>query len=173
MKLYISLDVESDGPAPGLYSMVSFGAVVVDDALDNAFFGQTRPISNNWQPDALAISGITREDHETYPDPSDTMCKFKKWLLELGTQRLICISDNPAFDWQFINYYLHKYTGDNPLGFSARRIGDIYCGLQKDLYARWRHLRDTPHTHNPVEDAKGNAEAFLKILKELNNGTTK
>ncbi len=57
------------------------------------------------------------------------------------------------------------YLGRNIFGFSARRIGDLYCGVVKDSRAKWKHLRKTTHTHNPVDDAKGNAEALLEIEK--------
>ena len=38
--------------------------------------------------------------------------------------------------------------------------------MMKDVYSKWKHLRVTKHTHNPVDDAKGNAEVLLK-LKEM------
>jgi hypothetical protein len=69
-----------------------------------------------------------------------------------------------------MNYYFHKYTGNNPMGFSARRIGDLYCGLVKDAGANrdWKQkYRITKHTHNPVDDAKGNAEAILAFKNKL------
>jgi eukaryotic-like serine/threonine-protein kinase len=74
----------------------------------------------------------------------------------------------PAFDWQFINYYFHRFLGKNPFGFSARRIGDLYSGLVRDASkaSEWKKYRVTAHTHNPVDDAKGNGEA-LKKIKEL------
>lgn len=53
--------------------------------------------------------------------------------------------------------------GRNPFGYSGRRIGDIYSGIQKDMYVAndWKKFRRTSHSHNPVDDAKGNAEALL------------
>lgn len=162
------VDVESDGPAPGLYSLVSFGAVKVDDTLATTFFGQVAPISDDWMPDALAISGISRQDHLRYPQAKETMEAFAAWLKKHSKGRPIFVSDNLAFDWQFINYYLHKFTSNNPFGFSGRRIGDLYCGLVKDISAAsaWKSLRRTPHTHNPVDDAKGNAEALVTLAQE-------
>lgn len=77
------------------------------------------------------------------------------------------VSDNPAFDWQFVNYYLHRYAGRNPMGWSARRIGDLYCGLHRDVRASWKHLRKTRHDHNPLNDARGNAEALIAILEQI------
>lgn len=164
MSLYI-VDVESDGPAPGLYSMVCFGAVKLSDELDETFYGQTRPITDAFVPEALAISGFSRADHEGFDDPEPVMKAFAEWVTSTSNGRPVFISDNPAFDWQFINYYLHRFVGSNPFGFSARRIGDLYCGMQMNAYAGWKHLRKTTHDHHPVNDAKGNAEALLEMKR--------
>lgn len=160
---YIVVDVEADGPAPHKYSMVCFGAVVVEPSLSKTFYGETSPISLKYVPEALAISGFTREQHESFDSPHDTMRAFAVWIKENSIGHPIFISDNPAFDWQWINYYFHMVLGSNPFGYSARRIGDLYCGLVKDSRAKWKHLRETKHDHFPVNDAKGNAEALLKI----------
>jgi DNA polymerase III epsilon subunit-like protein len=162
--LLISVDVEADGPIPYKYSMISFGAVVVEEGLKRTFYGQLKPISNIWVPEALAVSGHTREETELFDEPDETMSAFSSWLEDLNA-RPIFISDNPAFDWQFINYYFHTYQDKNPFGFSAKRIGCIYSGMQKDITqsVQWKRFRVTKHTHNPVDDAKGNAEALLKM----------
>jgi len=165
---YIIVDVEADGPIPYKYSMVSFGAVVLEPTLSKTFYGQTRPVSEHWLPDALAVSDITRAQHEAYDDPQKVMENFADWLSANSKSRPVFISDNPAFDWQWINYYFHTYLGKNPFGFSARRIGDLYCGMKMDaaLNNEWKRLyRQTKHDHNPVNDAKGNAEALLAMRK--------
>lgn len=161
MSLFV-VDVEADGPAPGLYSMVSFGAVSVRDLADT-FYGETAPISDNYIPDTLAVSGITREKHLTFRHPKTMMAEFRQWITEKTKGRPVFISDNLAFDWQFINYYFHAYLGDNPFGWSGRRIGDIYCGMERNMYSSWKHLRKTIANHNPVDDAMGNAEALLAM----------
>ena len=161
---YIVVDVEADGPIPHKYSMVCFGAVIVEPTLSKTFYGETKPISSLWEPEALAISGFSREKHITFDDPKEVMEKFAEWILKYNSHgRPVFISDNPAFDWQWINYYFHYFMGKNPFGFSARRIGDLYCGMMKDTHQRWKHLRKTTHDHNPVNDAKGNAEALLAM----------
>ncbi len=165
MGIYI-VDVESDGPAPGLFSMVCFGAVKLTDELDQTFYGQTAPITEASLPEALAISGFSREEHEGFEDPQEVMERFRDWIQQTnGSGRPVFMSDNPAFDWQFINYYFHKYLGENPFGYSARRIGDLYCGMQMNAYTPWKHLRKTTHDHHPVNDAKGNAEALLEMKR--------
>ena len=163
---YIVVDVEADGPIPGLFSMVCFGAIIVEPLLSKTFYGQTRPINNAYKEDALAISGFSRYQHERFDDPKEIMEEFDRWIKENSIGHPIFISDNPAFDWQFINYYFHWLLGKNPFGYSARRLGDLYCGMVKDTRSKWKHLRDTKHTHHPVDDAKGNAEVLLK-LKEM------
>ena len=45
---YIMVDVEADGPIPGDYSMVCFGAIVVEPSLDRTFYGRMKPISDKW-----------------------------------------------------------------------------------------------------------------------------
>jgi len=163
---FIVVDVESDGPVPNKYSMVCFGAVVVEPTLSKTFYGTTRPVSDQWVPEALAVSGIIRKEHETFDDPRLTMEKFAAWLKENSHGKPVFISDNPAFDWQWINYYFHFYTGNNPFGYSARRIGDLYCGMKMDtgLNSEWKRLyRKTGQDHHPVNDARGNAEALLAM----------
>jgi hypothetical protein len=163
--MYISVDVEADGKYVGDYSMVCFGAVVIQPKeKKKTFFGRTAPITDNFIPEALAISGYSREEHLAFPEPEKTMKSFADWVAKVSPKRRpTFITDNPAFDWQWINYYLHKYTGSNIFGFSARRIGDLYCGLVQDAHAPWKHLRDTHHTHHPVDDAMGNAEVVIKL----------
>jgi len=164
---YFVVDVESDGPCPGLYSMVCFGAVNVGTGV--SFCGRVKPISESWIPEALAISGFTREDHLGFYSSEGEMKKFAEWLNNNCSfkSRPIFWSDNLAFDWQWINYYFHRYLGSNPFGHSGRRINDLYSGLVKDCRASndWkRKYRITKHTHDPVDDARGNAEALKTII---------
>ena len=55
---YVMVDIESDGPIPGDYSMICFGAVIVEPRLDRSFYGRLRPVSERWIPDALKVSGF-------------------------------------------------------------------------------------------------------------------
>jgi len=164
---YISCDVETDGPIIGVNSMVSFGAVIVEPSLSKTFYGEVKPISKHFNPEALAISGFSRKEHEGFDDPFDVMPNFAKWLQENSKGKPILISDNNGYDFSWINYYMHVYNGGiNPFGWSSRRIGDLYCGLVKDSRAQWKHLRGKyPYTHNALDDALANANAILEIQK--------
>ncbi|HWB59135.1 MAG TPA: hypothetical protein VG733_06575 [Chthoniobacteraceae bacterium] len=164
---YIMVDIESDGPIPGDYSMICFGAVVVEPSLSKTFYGQLRPISEHWIPEALAVSGFTRDQTLDFPDPEKVMLKFHAWITENINGRPMFISDNNGFDWQFINWYFHHFTGSNPFGFSSTNLGSLYKGLVKDTGQNFKHLRRTKHSHNPVDDAKGNAEALLALKTDF------
>lgn len=160
----IVVDVEADGPAPGLYSMVSFGAVVVDDALDKTFYGQVAPLPEaDWNKDALAISGHSREEHLAFPDPQIVIPQFAEWVVANTKGRAIFWADNNGFDWQFTNYYMWRFNGSNPFGFSSQNINSLWKGITRDCFSSFKHLRKTKHTHHPVDDAKGNAEAMLAM----------
>jgi DNA polymerase III epsilon subunit-like protein len=164
---FIMVDIESDGPIPGDYSMISFGAVLVDEHLDKTFYGRLKPISEKFIPEALAVSGHSREEVLTFDDPEYVMTEFEKWINVTSKDRPIFISDNNGFDWMFICWYFHHFIGRNPFGFSSQNLGSLYKGIQKNVFTNFKHLRKTKHSHHPVDDAKGNAEAMLVMKKEM------
>ena len=135
----IFVDCEGHGPAPGLNDDLKFE------------FG--------------AVEYKTRKTFHGRGGYQDTFTAFRDWLSQFKG-RPIFVSDNPAYDWQFINYYFHYYLGENPFGHSARRISDFYAGLVGDFYKtqEWKRLRVTEHDHHPVNDAMGNVEAFERLL---------
>ena len=132
----IFVDCEGQGPCPVLGRMTEFGAVELK-------------------------SLATFHGHD---DGAETFRAFAEWLRQFKG-RPVFVSDNPAYDWQWINYGFHLYLGHNPMGHSARRISDFYAGLVGDFYRtqEWKSFRTTPHDHNPVHDAMGNAEAFVRL----------
>jgi len=164
----IVCDVESDGGLLGHHSMVCFGAVKLTPELDTTFYGKTKPIYPNYEPSALSVSGFSREEHEQFDDPQEVMEKFAAWLKANSKGRPILVSDNNGYDSSWINFYFLKYYGKNPFGWSSRRIGDMFCGAEHDLFYKWKKHRITPHTHSPVDDAMGNAEALLYLSKKHN-----
>lgn len=112
-------------------------------------------------------------DYETFDTffgkdcSQETFEDFIKWIEAYRCKGSpVFISDNIAYDWQWINFYFWKYFEKNPFGHSGRRIGDFYAGLTGDFHntQKWKRLRKTKHDHNPVNDALGNAEAFKRIM---------
>jgi hypothetical protein len=91
------------------------------------------------------------------------MRRFAEWLAASAGRRPQFVSDNNGFDWQFVNWYFWHFTGANPFGHSSANLGSLYKGLVRDTFQSFRHLRRTAHTHHPVDDARGNAEALLDM----------
>lgn len=135
---WIMVDVEGkDGPAR--HKMRMFGAGVVDTGASFHGFGDTQQVA----------------------------VEFRQWVdYVVARRRPVFWSDNPAFDWQWINHMFNKHDIPNPFGWSARRIGDFYAGLVGDINAtsEWKSLRITPHDHNPINDCRGNVEALKRIM---------
>jgi 3' exoribonuclease, RNase T-like len=168
MSQNVMVDVESDGPCPGMHSMICFGAVIVEAGLQRTFYAELKPISEIYVPEALAISGFSREGVMKFPEPRDAMQNFETWLQKnIPNKRPIFWSDNNGYDFAFMNYYFWQQLGRNPFGWSSANLGSFYKGMTGDLYSTFKHLRETKHTHNPVDDAKGNAEAMLKIFAQM------
>ncbi len=162
------VDVEADGPIPGDYSMISLGAIVVDEQLDRTFYGKLKPVSDNYIPGALRVSGFSRDETLGFDDPRKVMDDFKQWLKRNSKGKPVFISDNNGFDWMFVCWYFHHFIHENPFGFSSVNLGSLYKGVIRDTFKNFKHMRRTKHTHNPVDDARGNAEALLHIKSKYN-----
>lgn len=182
----IFVDVEADGPCPGVFSMVSVGMVVYFNGkiTGETFYAEFAPISEKYIEAALAVSSINREQHLKYKDAKESTESMLEWLNTIcekyskdgaKKQRLCFISDNNGFDWQFVNYYLWNFCNQNPFGHSSTNLSSLYKGMMNSRYVNHKHLRITKHTHNPVDDAKGNAEAYEQMVNKFNfnKGTPK
>jgi len=148
--IFVDCEADFNSPCPGIGSgMTEFGAV--EFMSRKTFHGKpTTMLQISSQPRGFWL----------------TMVEFDKWIQQFEPP-YIFISDNPGYDWQWINYWFHKSIKRNPFGHSSRRIGDFYAGLVGNFRAgsKWKKYRVTKHDHNPVNDAMGNCEAFAKILE--------
>lgn len=167
---HIVIDVEADGPAAGLYNMISFGLVSLVRPTQR-YLGEVAPILESpGVAEARKVVGVSFEAQRSYRAPGIVMAEAAAWLKEVcGAKRPVFWSDNPGFDWQYWNWYCWKYLGENPAGFSARRIGDLDAGRRGEPLNTnaWKKRRDTAHTHNPVDDALGNVEALRWMLEQM------
>lgn len=165
----VFVDVEADGPSPVTHSLLQIGAVSING---DRFKANIRPRKGQkFSQQALTAIGMTRQQTLAFPDYPIGVKDFHAWLMENFVKknaRPVFWSDNPAFDWQFINGYFSLLELDNPFGFSARRIGDLFAGLNRDISktVQWKKWRKTEHTHDALDDALGNMEAFNRIKEE-------
>lgn len=170
------VDVEADGPNIWQHSMIWFGAVVLTESLTETFEGKVRPLTDAFVPEALAVSGLTREETLRFPSAEVEMQRFKRWVLAStrpGTAPQAW-SDNNSFDLARLNYYLDRFADGTPFGHSSRNLNDRHKGmvegatcagrlLPSSIKRSFKSLRKTVHDHNPVNDALGNAEAMLAL----------
>jgi hypothetical protein len=170
MTVLLSVDVEASGQAPLHGDMISFAAVVIEEGLSRTFAsGNMRPECEHYWQQAYDAIGMTREQHLAAPHSiRDRILAFADWLQGLNDYRIVMVSDNPGFDFQWMNFELMNHIGTQLLGHSARRIGDVWSGLRKRPLetVTWRRFRVTPHDHDPLNDAMGNAEAWLEMWKQ-------
>ena len=138
-EILISIDVETDGPVPGLNSMIALGAAAfAQDGSEIGIWyatlhpldeGSQDPATMEWwtgQPDAWTeVTSNRRKPQEAIP-------RFMRWcdqLRETCGARLIAAAWPAAFDFPYVNYYCHRFVGRNPLGFACLDIHSYASGL--------------------------------------------
>lgn len=162
-ELFISVDIESSGPIPGEYSLLSIGACLLSDP-DISFYTELRPDSQKHDPEAVNVSGLDLASLTLYGlPPIEAMMQFNQWINSVSNpmQKVIFVGFNAPFDWSFINYYFHKYTGANPFGFTAIDIKAYYMGLNRCSWEETKSSRIVeklcPHlrsNHDALQDAR-------------------
>ena len=168
---YFSVDIESSGPIPGRYSMLSLGACAVDEP-EISFYVEFQPISADFIPEAMNISGFDLDElKKNGTPPLQAMADFKKWIDENSAgKKPVFVGFNASYDWQFVNWYFETFSGSNPFGFGAVDIKSFFMGLEGEHWSASsssqlpkQYQPDTPQTHNALEDAKAQASIFSKM----------
>ncbi len=178
-EIYISTDVETDGPIPGPHSMLSLGAAAytADKRLLSTFsanletlLGATaHPATARWwatQPEAWAAC---REQLET---PAGAMKRYVEWIAAQGGKPVF-VAYPAGFDFLFVYWYLIRFVGESPFGHSALDMKSFAMALMKTDYRASikrnmpNHWFDPlPHTHVAVDDAVEQGATFCNMLRE-------
>lgn len=174
-EVFVSVDVETSGPIPGEYSLLTIGAVNVDDE-SQTFECALKPLTRNADPKALEVTGLSLDELErTGLSAQAATHAFIAWLDKLvGPDATpVFVGFNAPFDWSFINYYFHRFAGQNPFGFAALDIKAYYMGATG---CRWSDTRSSlvsarlkPHrlgNHNALSDALYQAELF-RLIRQM------
>jgi len=187
-ELYISLDIETNGPCPGLNSMLSLGAAAFFNGnMVAKFYRKLEPLSG---PDFMEDSD-TMTWWETQPeaweevnkdkaDPQVVMTHFGEWLNNIGSTRgakLVAAAWPAAFDFGYVNYYSHQYYGENPLGFACLDMRSYANGLfntagyyerisEGDLYKYFNIDRTDLQPHIAIDDAIGQGRLLMALIRE-------
>lgn len=169
---FISVDVESSGPIPGEYSMLSLGACVVGGK-DEGFYVEIKPLNDKAVPDALKVSGFDMAKlAKSGEAPEDALSKLRDWVKKVaGAAKPVFVGFNAGFDWSFVNWYFIRFLGENPFGFAPLDVKAYYMGLigcswedTKSSRIRPEFQSSKPADHNALNDARAQAEMFEKML---------
>jgi len=172
---FISVDIETAGPVPSSYAILSIGACLVDDA-DQTFYVELQPEHTRAVPEALAVTGLSIDDLTSRGErPQRAMEMFEDWVLSEcpAGHRPVFTAFNAAFDWMFVADYFERFLGRNPFGHSALDIKAFAMGAGNTSWAATsmdvlaaRHLGGRALTHNALADAQDQAELFRHLLDE-------
>lgn len=178
-EVYVSIDVEADGPIPGPYSMLSVGAAAfLADGTPYSTFSinlellpgaSGHPDTMAWWEKNPAAWAACRENPE---DPRTAMTSFAVWAQGLPGKPVACAY--PAgFDWMFVYWYLMRFLGESPFGFSALDMKTYAMAVlrtpfrdttKKTMPPEWTVVRSIAE-HVAVEDAMAQGEMFVRMLQ--------
>lgn len=178
-EIYVSTDIEADGPIPGPHSMLSFGSAAFDDAgrmlgtfsanLDLLEGATGAPGTMSFWRDNPAAWNATRVDCQA---PSVAMPAYVAWLKALPGKPVF-VGYPVAFDFMFVYWYLMRFAGESPFSHSALDIKTFAMAMLKLPYRnstkhnmpkRWKS--EAPHTHVALDDAIEQGLLFCSMLAE-------
>lgn len=178
-EIYVSTDIETDGPIPGINSMLSFGSVAyqVDKTLVSTFTANLETLEGAtqdprtmewWKTQPVAWKAC----RENLQSPENAMKNYVQWLKSLNA-RPIFVGYPAGFDFTFVYWYLMRFAGESPFSFSALDVKTYAMALLKKEYRRStkgnmpKHWFDNfPHTHIALDDAIEQGALFCNMLIE-------
>lgn len=174
-EIYVSVDVETSGPAPGRYSLLAIGACLVDEPT-RTFYAELQPIGESATAEAMQVHNLNLDElkRDGLP-PAEAMACFEAWLkAEVpAVARPVFVAFNAAFDWMFVADYFERFLGRNPFGHTALDIKAYYMGMTggawSDTTKRSLATRYPDHahlTHNALQDALDQAALFRRMRAE-------
>lgn len=190
--MYFSVDIETDGDAPGVSSMLSIGVVAMHPVTQSHYASFYRTLKR--LPDARPVTA-TMEWWDQHPkqwaearkDPvepqkamedlrtfvADCLAPFKGKPLPTDPKDPVAVfvASPASFDFSFVYYYLHRFLGESCFGFSAldmKSYAMALIGCSFTESKKERHFKEwnttLPHTHNALEDAEAQADVFRRML---------
>jgi ribonuclease T len=170
---FISVDVETAGPTPGDYAMISIGACLVDEP-ERGFYVELKPDRDAVVESALKVSGLDMAELKAHgTEPKQAIEEFAQWIRDVvppQTHRAVFVGFNAVFDWMFVNEYFVRYGIENPFGHGGIDIKSYYVGMMGSTWEQTsmkhlspKYLAGRPLSHNALGDARDQAELFRAI----------
>jgi hypothetical protein len=185
LDVYFSADVETDGPIPGPYSMLSFALVYAGAydgttfyrpaEYDQTFYTELAPISDQFEQEALDVNGLDRSrlllEGES---PVVAMSQAADWVRErAGIGSPVIVAYPLSFDWSWLYWYFVQYSGTgSPFSYSrgfdiktalAVKLGRMISGSGRSRIPEAVKSKYA-HTHHALDDAMEQAEIFANVF---------
>lgn len=180
VEIYVSTDIETDGPIPGPHSMLSLGSAAyrADGTLVGTYSAnlhtlpgaQGEPRTMAWWKQQPAAWQACRADTRA---PEEVMPEYAAWLRQLPGIPVF-VAYPAGFDFTFVYWYLHRFTGESPFSHSALDMKTLAMALlgtpfrdatKRNMPRRW--FEPMEHTHVALDDALEQGALFCNMLKEL------
>jgi len=172
---FVCVDVETAGPNPGSYSLLSIGAAsVVEPRRD--FYVELQPINMAETEEAARIHKLSLAAlAKSGLPPKEAMSRFAAWLKEISPdEQPVFVAFNAPFDWMFVNDYFQRYLGHNPFGHRALDMKALFMGLHHIAWEDTTYQFISAHyglpealSHHASQDAQQGAELFAAMLEEM------
>lgn len=181
-EIYFSIDMEADGPCPGLNSMLSLGAVAMSEqsGVLGEFYMNLQLLPEA-QPHALTQANfwdkfphmyeITRQDPQP---PEVVMDAFRSWIRSWGGTP-VAVAFPAGFDFSWLWYYLNRFGGDCPFSHSCIDMktlawcvmgGNYRHATKRRWPSHWFHPT-IKHNHHALQDAQEQGHTFRAMLQDL------
>lgn len=172
---YICVDIETAGPNPADYALLSIGAVVVDQPAQ-IFYAELKPDRDQITEESFSVHQLSLESlAASGQPPAQALQAFVDWVETQANGRApIFVAFNAAFDWMFVQDYLQRYLGQNPFGHRALDMKALFMGLTGTAWDQTTYQNVSRHYgqpealgHNALQDAQQGAALFAAILADL------
>lgn len=176
-EIYVSTDIEADGPIPGPHSMLSLASAAfrADKSLIGTFEAnltmlpgaQGHPKTMEWWATQSKAWAACRANPR---DPAVVMPEYLAWLKALPG-KAVFVAYPASFDFMFVQWYLNRFAGESPFSHSALDIKtftmavlgtEFYESTKRNMPKDW--FDPLPHTHVAMDDAKEQGALFCNIL---------
>jgi hypothetical protein len=179
-EIYISTDVETDGPIPGPNSMLSFASAAFrpDSKTPLGTFSANLELLPGATPDPGTMN-FWQQNKAAYDatrtglkEPADAMTQYVQWIKSLPGKPVF-VAYPAGFDFLFVYWYLIRFTGSSPFSHSALDMKTMAMALlgteyresvKRNMPRHW--LGPAAHTHVALDDAIEQGELFCNMLAD-------
>jgi hypothetical protein len=178
-EIYVSTDIETDGPVPGLNSMLSFAsAAFLPDKRVLGTFSANLELLPEATSDASTMAWWKTQPtaweacRQNQQAPAVAMAQYVYWLKSLPGNPVF-VGYPAAFDFMFVTYYLYRFAGESPFSYFALDIKSYAMAVMKvdfrnvvksNMPPEW--FDDLAYTHVALDDAISQGALFCNMLAQ-------